>query len=259
MEIRKLTVLLLLLITGITGNAQNSNFRAQGNYYSAKTNFESGNYLVALDYINKSKIALAGTNYQLQYLHIITAYRLDRFDEAAKELQTYFDMEENKTKPVSFNKSVDKLTDDETKELSKLIDPIFELAEKKKNNPCHVCSGTGKVIKSYNCDKCNGSGHIMVDCSSNTKGWYCQNGKVNCKCTSCDRWGTVCDNGVHTHYGIVQIWVYCIHCENGKLRCDNCQGAGQFKKDCIPCNHTGKLQYSEKKTCDNCYGRGFIK
>jgi hypothetical protein len=88
--------IIFLLLTTISLKAQNTNVRAQGNYYSAKKYFQSNNYQEALNYVNKSKTALAGSNRELQYLHILAAFNLYKYEEAAKELQTYFDMEENK-------------------------------------------------------------------------------------------------------------------------------------------------------------------
>lgn len=126
-------IVLLILFPFIT-LSQNTNFRAQGNYYSAKENFQKKAYSTAITYVEKSKQNLGGTNRELQYLHILCAYNLENFDLALKELETYFALEEDKIKSVDFDKSVDKLTNDETKELTKLIDPIYEKAENKNKN-----------------------------------------------------------------------------------------------------------------------------
>ena len=257
---KKIASLILLLLTGIAGFGQNSNFRAQGNYYSAKTNFEAKNYEEALSYVNKCKTALGGTNYQLQYLHILAAYKLYKYEEAAKELQTYFDIEEKKAKAVYFDKSVDELTSDETKALTMLIDPILESVEQLKNNPCEDCQGTGLAYKIYTCTDCNGAGHTKMDCARSKAGEYCNNGTAECACTSCNSKGAIpCIKGVHTHYGIIQIYANCRNCRGGYVTCDNCNGAGTLKKECVTCNSTGKLESSEKLTCNRCYGKGFKK
>lgn len=112
--------------------SQSTNFRAQGNYYSAKENFQKKDYKTALTYVEKSKVNLGGTNRELQYLHILCAYNLENYELALKELETYFALEEKKITAVDFDKSVDKLTSDETKALTMLIDPIYEKAEKSK-------------------------------------------------------------------------------------------------------------------------------
>jgi tetratricopeptide (TPR) repeat protein len=130
---RKLLSLFFIITFPLLVIAQNTNYRAQGNYYSAKENFQKRDYRTAISYVEKSKQNLGGTNRELQYLHILCAYYLENFDLALKELETYFAIEENKIKRVDFDKSVDKLTNDETKELTKLIDPIYEKGEKKKD------------------------------------------------------------------------------------------------------------------------------
>lgn len=254
---KKLITIICLLVSIISLQAQNTNVRAQGNYYSAKKHFQSKNYEEALNYVNKSKTALVGTNRELQYLHILAAYNLYKYEEAAKELQTYFDMEEKKIKIVFFDKSVDRLTDDETKELSMLIDPILESAEHRKSNPCNKCRGTGTMKKSYTCDDCHGDGYKKEDCIRDKKNYTCNNGKVECQCFRECGSDVGCTGGWHysNNYGNTR----CKLCSGtGKVNCNNCNGLGFLKKDCYQCKSTGKVESTtEKVTCNKCYGKGF--
>ena len=254
---KKLITICLLLASIFAANAQNTNVRAQGNYYSAKSNFQNKNYEEALKYVNKSKTALVGTNRELQYLHILAAYNLYKFEEAAKELQTYFDMEEKKVKIVYFDKSVDRLTNDETKELSMLIDPILESAEHRKSNPCSKCSGTGTMKKSYTCDECYGEGYRKEDCIRNSKNYNCNDGKVECQCFKDCGSDTGCTGGWHysNNFGNTR----CKLCfGTGFVNCNNCKGIGYLKKDCNKCHNAGNVDSTtEEVTCNKCFGKGF--
>jgi len=118
----------------INANAIGTNFRAQGHYYSAKDALEKKQYKNALDYVYKSKAALQGTNPELQYLHILSAYNAQRYTEAQKEMETFFALEEKKLKSVDFDKSVDQLTDDEVRALTMLMNNIDENAELERAN-----------------------------------------------------------------------------------------------------------------------------
>lgn len=112
--------------------SQGTNYRAQGKYYSAKERYENKEYESALDYIYESKELLKGTNYVLQYLHIVSAYYGGFYEEAQKEMETFFHLEERQIESVRFSRGVDELTSDETKELTKLIDKIDEAVEYEK-------------------------------------------------------------------------------------------------------------------------------
>ena len=237
---KKLITIICLLVTIISLQAQNTNVRAQGNYYSAKKHFQSKNYEEAINYVNKSKTALNGTNRELQYLHILAAYNLYKYEEAAKELQTYFDMEEKKIKIVYFDKSVDRLTDDETKELSMLIDPILESAEHRKNSPCTKCFGSGLMNETIvsNCGNCKGNGYLKgEDCDNKIKDQSCLMGKIIKYSGS--GWT-----------GDYREW---------EVTCSACNGEGYKRKGCYTCHNTGKIESTTDKkiTCDKCYGKGF--
>ena len=250
---KKLITIFCLLLAIISLQAQNTNVRAQGNYYSAKRNYQVKNYEEAINYVNKSKTALVGTNRELQYLHILAAYNLYKYEEAAKELQTYFDLEEKKIKIVNFDKSVDRLTDDETKELSMLIDPILESAEHRKNNPCTKCKGFGLTNKINSCYSCQGGGFQKKTCDN------CQgSGRIKCKAKI---EGEYCNEGYGSYYNLYEnryIKIRCEYCNAGKIKCYTCQGIGYQKKDCNNCNNTGTIKSTtENVTCSKCYGKGF--
>jgi hypothetical protein len=254
---KKLITLFCIIVIAHSIQAQNTNVRAQGNYYSAKNKFQEKNYEEALNYVNKCKTALMGTNRELQYLHILAAYNLYKYEEAAKELQTYFDMEEKKVKIVYFDKSVDRLTDDETKQLSMLIDPILESVEHRKNKPCNRCFGKGVMKKSYTCNDCNGYGFKKEDCKMSKERYSCDNGKVECRCWKDCGSDVGCTGGWHysNTYGNTR----CGLCRGtGKVDCNNCNGIGYTKKDCNTCYNTGKVKsLTEEVICSKCYGKGF--
>lgn len=284
---KKLITILILIVTGISSNAQNTNVRAQGNYYSAKTNFQAKNYTESLKYVYKCKTALGGTNRELQYLHILNAYYLYKWEEAAKQLQKYFDMEEKKIVPVRFDKSVDLLTSDETKALSMLIDPILESYEKWKDNPCVECHGTGIMDKILICENCNGNGNIKENCTACSAGKIkcsnnCNNGYFDCKCKGCSPNGccdgaNLCNEGTHQCNNCGNMFngswyefrgkcrrcnkgkVVCSVCSSsGNINCKVCNGSGYLIKTCSVCNNTGKVRsLTEKQTCNKCYGKGF--
>ncbi|MAL97753.1 MAG: hypothetical protein CL583_04795 [Alteromonadaceae bacterium] len=110
----------------LAANAVSTNFRAQGHYYSAKEALESGQYDKAINYVKQSKEALKGTNQELQYLHIVSAYNAGKFKESQDELHTFFEIVERQRKEVEFDRSVDRLSDDEVRSLTMLINRIDE-------------------------------------------------------------------------------------------------------------------------------------
>lgn len=265
-------ILICTLIGELTLTAQSSNFRAAGNYYSAKTNFKTRQYEEALSYILKSKAALGGTNEQLQYLHILTAYRLKKFEEAKKELELFFGIEENKVKPIYFDKSVDRLTEDETKELTILIDPVFEAVEKRKHSACQTCKGTGytKRVSTRKCTACGDEdkGYYAIDLKWNDgyrKGFVYydylfteKEGRTKSVCTTCNGKGIEkcpkCGNSPDV-------------CKPCKERfhprlifyCEACSGSGLIFKKCTLCDGTKLITSTtdEVVTCGDCDGNGF--
>ena len=262
---KKLITIFMLIATISVVNSQNTNVRAQGNYYSAKSNFENKNFSEALNYIYKCKTSLGGINRELQYLHILTAYNLKKWEEANKELEKYFNIEEKKIIPVRFDKSVELLTSDETKALSMLMDPIIESYEKWRDHPCTLCKGSGLIDKTYSlvCDTCNGEGFTKSKCRGNNFG--CFNGGYSCRCVGrCIGFsnGYQCYFGYHEYFdGNYNVKKRCKMCNNeGQSKCENCDGKGYVKNKCNVCNGLGKKQYtstSQKAICNQCSGNGF--
>lgn len=123
-----LLTIVLLIGFGKFASAQSSNFLAQGYYYKAKELFEKNNYKEAIKYINNSKASLQGTNYQLQYLHIQALVKLSDYTSAKIEMEQYFKIIEDNSLAKGFTKYVERLTDDETKALSKIMIDIMEKA-----------------------------------------------------------------------------------------------------------------------------------
>jgi hypothetical protein len=168
-----------------------------------------------------------------------------------------------KIKIVYFDKSVDRLTNDETKALSMLIDPILESADHIKNNPCKRCHGNGKVAKKDDCTSCEGNGFLKDAC----KLYYCKSGKIDCGCSGCNNQGkSACISGKHDYssgdmlFGTYRQWKSrCNKCNvNGEINCSSCNGLAYTKKACYSCNNTGKTEStSEVVTCNQCYGKGF--
>jgi hypothetical protein len=124
----KKTLVTLALFAGLNfeGFSQSNNFVAQGNYYKAKELYEKGNFIEALKYIKDSKELLGGTNERLQYLHIKTLFNLKQYLDANNELKIFFDIEDNKISEKYYSKNVEKLTSDETLDLTKMIVDIQE-------------------------------------------------------------------------------------------------------------------------------------
>jgi hypothetical protein len=121
-------VFCLLILPQLVFSQTSGNFKAQGYYYKAKELYESKNYSAALPYLEKTKVALAGTNEQTQYLYIMCYVAIKDWVNANKELAVYVDLIENRQKIMSFTKTVESLTDDETKALSKAMVDIEENA-----------------------------------------------------------------------------------------------------------------------------------
>ncbi len=134
-KLNKFWLLSMLLLISTLSFSQSSNFRAQGKYYSAKEKFEQNKFNDALNYIYQSKKFLnGGSNYKLQYIHIIAAYKAGRYKEAQKEMKRYFNLIDKKEKPIAFEKYVERLTSDETKAITKLIDKIDEAVVRSHQN-----------------------------------------------------------------------------------------------------------------------------
>jgi hypothetical protein len=268
---KQLLVLFFLSAICYSSIAQSTNYRAQGNYYSAKTKLKAGAYQEAIDYVNKSKTALGGTNEELQYLHILAAYNLEDFEQAQKELQTFFDIGEKKVKPVYFDKTVDRLTNDETRELTMLMDPIFEKADKKKNHRCKKCNGTGtaSVIKTTyeHCNKCGEEdrGRTLIVSGSTRRGYqrtewkgYTSTACESCAgvgqtvCSKCDGLGDNC-KGCNRHptnpSGM----------KGRSFFCSPCDGYGLNFNLCTACKGTKSCEKKStaKVVCPDCNGKGW--
>ncbi len=185
----------------VTTYAQSSNFKAQGYYYKAKDYYQSGQYSSAVEYAKKSRESLGGSNEVLQYLFIMSYVRQNNWVKAETEMQLYFDLLDNKAEDVSYSKTVDDLTADETKELTKLMIDIEENAVGQRCR-CNACDGSGKTSYSSErvtkCYTCGGDGQIEVrhsDCNGTgtvgywSMGYYmtykciCKDGKTSGSCT----------------------------------------------------------------------------
>jgi hypothetical protein len=105
---------------------QSINYRAQGHYYSAKSALEAGNFSRALQYVYQSREALGGTNQELQYIHVRAAYGAGRYEEAQTALAEFFELAERRQTPIHFDRSVDRLTTDEIRAITQMINPVDE-------------------------------------------------------------------------------------------------------------------------------------
>jgi len=138
MKVIKLMLFLFFLINQV--NAQSNQIRAQARYYSAKSQFEEGDYVSTLISVKESKEILGGTNFLLQYLHIMAAYNNGNYKEAQTEMDKYFRLLDKKEAPISFSRSVEELSSDETTDLVKLLDKIDK----------HVANNTEERIRIEN-------------------------------------------------------------------------------------------------------------
>lgn len=112
--------------------SQNANYRAQGNYYTAREAFYKKDFEKAIEYIEKAKVHLGGTNMQLQYLHVMALYEAKRYAQAKDEMELFFKIQSKEVKSTAFDKSVEQLTDDEVKKITMVIDKIDEGIEAEK-------------------------------------------------------------------------------------------------------------------------------
>lgn len=109
---------------------QSSNYRAQGKYYSALTSLKNKDYSSSITYILQCKEFLGGkSNIEVEYVHILAAWNSHDYISAQREVVRFFDLVEGREKQESFDKTVDRLTPDEIKEITKLLDPINEAVE----------------------------------------------------------------------------------------------------------------------------------
>ena len=84
--------------------------------------------------MKKSKAALGGTNRELQYLHVMSAYSAGRYEEAQREMQVFFDLADKKIQAIDFSSAVDRLTENEVRALTKLINKIDDAVAKSAAN-----------------------------------------------------------------------------------------------------------------------------
>lgn len=110
--------------------AQTANYRAQGKYYSALSALNSKEYSKAISYIVQCQSLLSGkSNKEIQYVFILAAWNIGDAKTAQKEIQRFFDFVEGREKEAAFDKSVERLTSDEIKSVTKLIDPVNEAVD----------------------------------------------------------------------------------------------------------------------------------
>jgi hypothetical protein len=117
---------LLTLVTTTLGQTTANSLRAQGRYYSAKEAFEKRQYDEAARMLLESRQMLGGkSNVRLQYLLVLSLYNAKRYAAAQTEMNTYLELEVNsKDRYASFPQDVDRLTSDETRAITMLIDKI---------------------------------------------------------------------------------------------------------------------------------------
>jgi len=224
------TSLLLFLISSVC-HAQNNNFRAQGFYYKAKELKESGSYSNAIPYCKKAEEALGGSNLELQYLYILCYYYSRDYSNAQKEMERFFNFKgDQKDQIKKFDKSVDRITDDETKAVTQLMVDIDEKAHyESTHTTCGNCSGTGTESYHKDCFSCNGKGYESYQKA----------------CSNCNgNGGSYIDHGT----AVGKKWHKCAYCF-GKAyytqsrKCSDCSGKGYN---------------SDTRTCTRCFGKGKV-
>lgn len=125
---KQITLLVFFINIQLFALCQSAEHKAQGYYYKAKELYESNSYSAAIPYIEKAKQTLNGTNYQIQFLHIMSLVKLQDWIGARKEMVLYYDVIEEKTKAVNFGEYVERLTKSEDMELAKAMVDIEEKA-----------------------------------------------------------------------------------------------------------------------------------
>ncbi len=126
-------VLVVLCATASISFAQSANYRAQGKYYSAKECYQGKNYSGAIQYLEECIGLLSGkSNEFIEYLRILSYYNLGYYSNAHTAMTRFFDIIEGREKPVPFTQWVERLTDTEIKDVTKLMDKIVEAVEREK-------------------------------------------------------------------------------------------------------------------------------
>jgi len=227
-----LSLSLFMLGGAIAAPAQSNNFKAQGFYYKAKELKEAGSYRSAISYCKKAEEALEGSNLELQYLYILCYYYDGDYVNAQKEMARFFDFKGDKNNQIKrFDKSVERITDDETKAITKLMVDIDEKADYENTHvTCGHCKGSGKESYHKSCSYCDGEG---------TTKYYSTCSHCNGKGGEYFNQGTA----VGTH------WFECVFCGGeGK--------SGPKYRNCSHCS--GKGYTIDTRTCSVCYGSGKV-
>jgi hypothetical protein len=122
---RILPLVFVCLLWPAAAFAQSDNFRAAGRFYSAKKSYEERRYGEAVKYLNDARGYLnGGSNQRIQHLLVLCLFKSARYREAQKEAARLFEIYEGKEKYVGFSKDVDKITEDEIREVTMMIDEI---------------------------------------------------------------------------------------------------------------------------------------
>lgn len=130
---RVLPVILCVCLIGLArpeaALAQSDNIMAQGFYYRAKDLHEEGRNADALPYVLRAKQSLGGTNQQLQYLHIMALAGARDYVSANRELELFFSITDKPDTAIRFANMVDRLTENEQRQLTRVMVEIMEKAE----------------------------------------------------------------------------------------------------------------------------------
>ncbi|WP_241078896.1 hypothetical protein [Natranaerofaba carboxydovora] len=109
---------------------------------------------------------------------------------------------------------------------------------------CPECEGEGRQ-KGYICPLCSGDGAICNECHN--RGQRPGEKTTEMSCNKCDETGKI---------GTCR-------CQNGEIRCDNCNGAGIENKQCEICSGSGVTRCvickgTKKENCKTCGGFGRV-
>jgi hypothetical protein len=129
---RKYLSMFILLLVAAGAFGQGANTRAQGKYYAAKESFQNGDFESAARFCGEAKELLGGkTNDILEYVNVMALYRKGDFQSCQKEIETFFAVidesalpQEQRKLTQKFSYIVETLTDDEIKEVSKILEPV---------------------------------------------------------------------------------------------------------------------------------------
>lgn len=110
MKLKFAFLILLFSISLFKVMAQSDALKAQSAYLNAEEAYQQSKFSEAVDFLNSAKTLLGKTNGKIQYLLVKSLKSANRFDDAKKELATYFDVTPEDTQDEKYREMVQNIT-----------------------------------------------------------------------------------------------------------------------------------------------------